>query len=283
MLYSFAKLYNANEDDISGEVYGLNHLSYFKSITLKGKEITNKLIENDEIYEKTDLRYFEKSLLRDRGAILNEYLYYFYYREQAIENILKADKTRGEQIAQINAKMTEELSRIDIENDFDTAFMIFEHWYGERENNYMASETGIKRASKWHFDIYQKDNGGYAGVALKYIELYNSEKAGTMILCTENNGAIEGLRDDDVVEITCDVSKDGAVPHRIGEVDEQNLEIIRRVKIYERLSSEAIRTKSIDKAIQALTLHPLVNSYSLAKKLIKDYLELNKDYVKEWK
>lgn len=283
MLYSFARLYGASENDISGEVYGLNHLSYFKSITLKGKEITNELIENDEVYKKTDLRYFEKSLLRDRGAILNEYLYYFYYREQAIENILKAEKTRGEQIAQINERMTEELSKVDIENDFDEAFKIFEYWYGERENNYMASETGIKRANKWHFDIYQKDNGGYAGVALKYIELYNSDKTGSMVLCTANNGAIEGLKDDDIVEITCDISKNGVVPHKIGKVDEQNLELIRRVKIYERLSSQAIREKSVDKAIQALTLHPLVNSYSLAKKLIKDYLELNKDYTKEWK
>ena len=283
MLYSFAKLYNADENDISGEVYGLNHLSYFKSVTLNGRDITSELIENDEAYEKTDMRYFDKELLRDRGSILNEYLYYFYYREQAVENILKADKTRGEQICEINRKMTEELSKIDIENDFEKAFKVFEHWYGERENNYMASETGVKRENKWHFDIYQKDNGGYAGVALKYIEICNSDKAGSMILCTANNGAISGLKDNDVVEITCDVSKNGVVPHYFGEVDEQNLEIIRRVKIYERLASEAIRTKSKDTAIQALTLHPLVNSYSLAKKIINDYLELNKDYVKEWK
>ena len=283
MLYSFAKLYNADENDITGEVYGLNHLSYFKSVTLGGRDITSELIENDEAYKKTDMRYFDKELLRDRGSILNEYLYYFYYREQAVENILKADKTRGEQICEINRKMTEELSKIDIENDFEKAFEIFEHWYGERENNYMASETGVKRENKWHFDIYQKDNGGYAGVALKYIEICNSDKKGSMILCTANNGAISGLKDNDVVEITCDVSKSGVVPHYFGEVDEQNLEIIRRVKMYERLSSEAIRTRSISKAVQALTLHPLVNSYSLAKKIINDYLELNKDYVKEWK
>jgi 6-phospho-beta-glucosidase len=36
-------------------------------------------------------------------------------------------------------------------------------------------------------------------------------------------------------------------------------------------------------AVEALTLHPLVNSYSLAKELIKQYLELNKDYTKDWK
>ena len=51
MLRSFALLYNENPDNISGEVYGLNHLSYFKSIILNGKEIMPELIENDECFK----------------------------------------------------------------------------------------------------------------------------------------------------------------------------------------------------------------------------------------
>ena len=282
MLHSFAKLYGADENDIKGEVYGLNHLSYFKSITINGREIMPELIENDMAYTDTDMRYFEKELLRERKGVLNEYLYYFYYREKAIENILKADKTRGEQICEINKEMTKALKQVDIENDFEKAFEIFEYWYGVRENNYMASETGVKRQKPWHFDIYQKDSGGYAGVALKFIEIAQSKKSDSMILCVPNGNAISGLKETDVVEITCDITPDGAVPHYFGEVDEQNLEIIRRVKIYERLASKAIREKSRQSAVEALTLHPLVNSYSLAKKLVEKYIELNNDYIGEW-
>lgn len=283
MLRSFEALYGTEEGSAKGEVYGLNHLSYFKSITINGKEVMHELIENDRAYTETDMRYFEKSLLRERGSILNEYLYYFYYREQAVENILKAGRTRGEQICEINERMTQELKSVDIDNDFDTALKIFEHWYGERENNYMASETGVKRKTPWHFDIYQKDAGGYAGVALKFIEIEQSGKSDSMILCVPNCGAIEELRYDDVVEITCDITPQGAVPHRMGRVDEQNLELIRRVKIYERLASKAIREKSRQSAVEALTLHPLVNSYSLASKLTDSYLELNRAYTGEWK
>lgn len=283
MLRSFALLYTDDENAARGEIYGLNHLSYFKSITINGKEMMKELIENDEAYEKTDMRYFEKKLLRERNAILNEYLYYFYYREKAIENILKAERTRGEQIAQYNRNMTAELSEIDVENDFETAFKIFEHWYGERESNYMASETGIKRKNPWRFKIFEKDSGGYAGVALKFIEIEQSTKGGSMILCTANNGAIEGLRDDDIVEITCDITPEGAIPHKMGKIDEQNFELIRRVKIYERLASKAIREKSKQAAVEALTLHPLVNSYSLATKLVDEYLELNKEYTADWR
>ncbi len=219
----------------------------------------------------------------ERKAILNEYLYYFYYREKAVANILKAAKTRGEQICEINKKMTAELKEIDIDSDFEKAFKVFEHWYGERENNYMSSETGIKRENEWHFDINEDDDGGYAGVALKYIEIMQSKKNGSMILCTKNNGAISGLRDDDIVEITCEINENGVFPHRFDTPDEQSLELIRRVKNYERLSSKAIREKSYKTAIEALTLHPLVNSYSLAKKLIEEYSELNKEYLKDWR
>ena len=241
-----------------------------------------ELIENDRAYTETDLRYFEKSLLRERGAILNEYLYYFYYREKAVANILAAPQTRGEQIAEINKKMTAELEQLDVEKEFDKALAIFEHWYGERENNYMAAESGVKRQTKWSFDIFGQDDGGYAGVALNFIKIAQSGGVDSMILCVPNGGAINGLRDSDVVEITCDIKDGEAIPHVFGDVDEQNLELIRRVKIYERLSSEAIRTKSRTKAIEALTLHPLVASYSLATALVDAYLEHNKDYIGAW-
>lgn len=283
MLRSLEKLYSAEECSAKGEVYGLNHLSYFKSITLNGREIMEELIENDEAYVKTDMRYFEKELLKERGGILNEYLYYFYYREKAVENILNAKQTRGEQICEINKKMTEALSTIDIENNFDEAFKIFEYWYGIRENNYMASETGVKRQEPWHFDIYQKDFGGYAAVALNFIEIAQSNATDSMILCVPNNGAIKELEDTDVIEVTCDITDNGAVPHKFDNLDEQNIELIRRVKIYERLASKAIREKSVQCAVEALTLHPLVNSYSLAKKLVSEYLKLNKNYTGDWK
>lgn len=282
MLTSFEKLYGAPEGSIKGEVYGLNHLSYFKSITLGGREIMTELIENDKAYTDTDMRYFDKKLLKQRGGVLNEYLYYFYYREKAVANILKAEKTRGEQICEINKAMTNALKNIDIDNDFDKAFEIFEHWYGIRENNYMASETGVKRAQPWRFNIYEKDAGGYAGVALKFIEIMQSGKSDSMILCVPNAGAIKGLKDTDVVEITCDITPDGVIAHRFDDIDEQNLELIRRVKIYERLASRAIREKSKQAAVEALTLHPLVNSYSLAEKLVSDYLELNHKYTGDW-
>lgn len=283
MLHQFADLYGADASRICGECYGLNHLSYFQSIKLDGREIMPELIESDDAYAKTDMRFFEKSLVRDRGCVLNEYLYYFYYREKAVENILKAGETRGEVICDINRQMTEELSHIDIENDFESGLACFEKWYGKRENAYMANETGIKRDKPWTFDIYSKDAGGYAGVALKFIEIAASGETGTMILCVPNNGAIDGLADSDIIEVTCDITPDGCTPHRIENIPESNLELIRRVKYYERLAARGIVNRSKKDIIECLTMHPLVGSYSLAVEIANEYFELNSPYIGDWR
>ena len=283
LLHSFAKLYGVEQDAVTGNCYGLNHLSFFESVKLNGREIMPELLKDDRLYTDTDMRFFKKDLVEHMGCILNEYLYYFFYREQAIEHILNAHVTRGEVIRDVNHHMMEELSQMDIENDFENCLKVFDKWYGKREDAYMSNETGISRAKKpYHFDIYEKDAGGYAGVALKYIRAKSTGKESEMILCVPNNGAISGLLDTDIVEVTCTLRDGVIMPHKIENPGELQLELIRRVKIYERLASEALRTKSIAKAVDCLMVHPLVNSYSLAVELVNEYLESNKDYTKGW-
>lgn len=285
MLHSFADLFGVSPDRVYGEIYGLNHLSFFNKITVDGKDVIKKLIEDERAYTETDMRYFSPSMLREKGFVPNEYLYYFFNREAAVENILKADKTRGEQIEEINALMINELKSIDCEESFEEALAVFEKYYGMRENSYMASETGVVRHKQWRFDMFSPDEGGYAGVALRYIDIVNNMGKGQMILCTKNLGAIKGLRDGDIVEITCDVSASGITPHCFSEADTDAyaIELIRRMKRYERDAAGAILRCDKSKAIDALALHPLVESYSLAEKLVDSYIELNKDFTGEWK
>lgn len=280
MLHSFAELLGVCADRVYGDIYGLNHLSFFYKITLDSDDVLERLIEDDDAYSKTDMRYFSKRMLKERKFIPNEYLYYFFNREKAVSNIINADKTRGEQIEEINRMMIEELSSVDIENDFEMALSIFEKYYGMRENSYMASETGVKREKIWKFDPFSEDDGGYAGVALRYIEIINSGKDGNMIFCTRNKGALDFLDDNDIVEITCKVSKDSITPHKFSsdEIDPYAAELIRRVKLYERTAARSILTNNRSLAIEALALHPLVNSYTLAVKLVDQYIELNKEY-----
>ena len=77
MLGSFAELLSVPSESVSGEAFGLNHLSFFESVTVNGKNVLPRLIESDVAYERTDMRYFDKAYLRRKQLIPNEYLYYY--------------------------------------------------------------------------------------------------------------------------------------------------------------------------------------------------------------
>lgn len=282
LLQSFARLYQIPAEEITAGCYGLNHLSFFHSIQFRGKEMLETLIEDDRIYTETDMKYFTKELARDMGCILNEYLYYFFYRDQAVENILRAGETRGEVIRDVNRHMLAELERLDVEKEFDRCLETYVRWHGIRSDMYMKNETGKVRKKPFTFDPLEKDSGGYAGVALSYIRSVQEKKPVDMILCVPNQGAIPGLRDEDVVEISCRIQDGVAIPQRVEDPGDIPMEIIRRVKSYERYASKAIREKDKKAAAQCLFLHPLVNSWGLAQELVEEYIQSNKDYIEGW-
>ena len=283
MLRSFAHLYGVDPETVTATCYGLNHLSFFDSIRFSGREMLPTLMDDERIYTQTDMRFFSPELTHKMGCILNEYLYYFFYREKAVQNILDAGVTRGEVIRDVNRHMTAELEKLEAARDFDACIRTYNKWQGTRSNQYMKNESGVSRPDPFCFDLTSRDDGGYAGVALRFIRAQQTGKPTEMIFCVPNAGAIPGLLDTDVVEISCTVRPDGTyTPHRIEHPAEVPMELIRRVKLYERYASRAIRNRSRDDAITSLMVHPLVNSYSLAETLVDEYLKSNRDYIEEW-
>lgn len=274
-----------NPNDISVECLGLNHLSYFRSVKVRGIEKINELIDNPLLYERTEERLFNPELVKNLGMLLNGYLYFYYYREKAIENINKSEKTRGETIKEINDAMFEELSQIDIENDFDNALNIYFKYITMREKSYMAIESHQEDESKKNMNLTlaQLDNEGYAGVALRFVQAKVLNQPVEMILSVPNQGSINELEDKDVIEVTCRIDKNGATPIKIGDIPQVQMSLIRQIKLYERLTVKAIKEKDRNIAKLALTVHPLINSYSIASSLVDEYLNAHKDYVGEWR
>jgi 6-phospho-beta-glucosidase len=58
--------------------------------------------------------------------------------------------------------------------------------------------------------------------------------------------------------------------------------LMQAVKRYERLTVEAIAARSRERAVEALMVHPLVGSYSVARGLVDAYLREHRAYVGEW-
>lgn len=283
MLAQFKKIYGKEDSTIDGEISGLNHCSFFTSIKLDGEEIIPKIINDPRAYVDTDIRYFEKDLLLEKGYVPNEYLYYYFYADNALKNIQSSTETRGELIARVNRNMTAELSKIDVNKDFEKALEIYEKWYGVRDGSYMANETGIKRNYEWKFDIYGGGDDGYAGVAIRYIEIVNEDKVEDMVLCVPNGDAIPYLDKSDVVEVTATVSKRGVVPHRFGYLGAYEVDLLQRVKEYERLGARAILNRDRALALKALSIHPLMVVEGAENNILEAYIEHNKEYCEGWK
>ncbi|MBP3293906.1 MAG: glycoside hydrolase [Clostridia bacterium] len=275
MKYRMAQLLGVTEEELYVEFFGLNHLSWIKSVQVRGKEIMPELIADDSFLSGIqELEIFDRDVIRKTGMLPNEYLYYYYHRERALANINKSDMTRGQTIEMVNIKMMEELSAMDIDANPEEALQIFLYYMQLRENSYMSIESGsANRPMLEKGSLPVPEGMGYAGVMLDCIEGMQSEEGRTLVLSILNQGAIPFLNEDDVVEVTCNVSRNGIAPVKQTVIPEMCELYIRLIKHYERLTVEAVREGSEDKAVAALMTHPLINSYSLAKKLIADYNE----------
>ncbi len=273
---------------ITMECFGLNHLSWFLNFRSGDEDVTEKVLSHPKLYNETEMRLFDKDILSlSDNLIPNEYLYFFHYRDRAVNSVLSSSKTRGETILEINRHMLEEMRTIDIDNDFNKAFYCFMSHYAMRENSYFSIESGKIREEKFNVPtvedyIKQPENGSYAAVALDYIKAKNTGKAVQMVLSVPNEGALDFLDADDVCEITCTVDGNGVHPHRTDAVPEMQKNLIRAIKHYENLTVEAIIEKNKSKAVKALTVHPLVCSYPIAKKLVDAYSERYEKYIGKW-
>lgn len=283
------KLLNATPDRFEMTCFGLNHLSWFRNFKLDGEDVYEKLVNNPEIFSNTELRYFNKDVVKLIGQndFPNEYLYFYYFRDESVDSIIGSNRTRGETIYKINKRMIAQLKALDIEKEAEKAFEIFICHYYEREDQYFAIESGTHRKATKNIPtldefISEPDDGGYAGVALNFIKAYVSGQPVRMVLSVPNNGSLDFLEDNDVVEISCYIDKGEVEPVKIIEYDDFQKTLITTIKYFERKTVEAIKERSKDAAIKALMLHPQINSYPIAKKLLEAYLEEYKDYVGEW-
>ncbi|MFR7844078.1 MAG: hypothetical protein ACLU3U_14055 [Gallintestinimicrobium sp.] len=204
---------SADEKDLYVEFFGLNHLSWIRSVKIKDEEILPRLLADDAFLKSIqEFSMFDPDLLRMIGFLPNEYLYYYYHREKALANILKSGATRGQTIEQVNKQMMEELKAMDMDADPEGALQIFLYYMQVRENSYMSIESGLaKRPLLEKGQLEVPDGMGYAGVMLDCIEGLQSKDGRDLVLSVENQGSIPGLEDRDVVEITCHVDETGFI------------------------------------------------------------------------
>jgi maltose-6'-phosphate glucosidase len=99
-----------------------------------------------------------------------------------------------------------------------------------------------------------------------------------MLLIVENNGAISNFEPTAMVEIPCIVGKNGPEPLTQGEIPRFQKGLMEQQVAVEKLVVEAYAEQSYQKLWQALTLSRTVPNARVAKELLDDLIEANKDF-----
>jgi maltose-6'-phosphate glucosidase len=104
-----------------------------------------------------------------------------------------------------------------------------------------------------------------------------------MLLIVPNNGAIANFDPTAMVEIPCIVDNTGAKPLQIGAIPEFQKGMMSQQVSVEKLVVEAHVEGSYQKLWQALTLSATIPSATVAKAILDDLIEANKEYWVEIK
>lgn len=99
-----------------------------------------------------------------------------------------------------------------------------------------------------------------------------------MLLIVENRGSIPNLPETAMVEIPCIVGSNGPEPLTIGPIPWFQKGLIEQQLAVEKLSVEAFFERSYQKLWQALILSKTMKDADVAKAVLDDLIEANKDY-----
>lgn len=232
-----AKVLGCGMGDIFVNYYGLNHLGFFGRVMVNGIDRTGEVLERcDELGLAIDA-----NLIRGLGVIPLPTLRLYYHPAEVLKG--QAGTPRGALLAEVE----EEIMACLQAKDYDK----LEEYYG-------------RRGTPWY------------GIMVNLMAALSGIRPGYFFLNVVNNGLLNFLPDEAVVEVYCHVDKNGVHPIHIDRVSEEVKPIISTINEYEERAQKAIVKKDTDGMIRALMTHPEIRDYGLAKKIVERVVEANR-------
>ena len=247
--------------------FGLNHFGWWSSIhDKKGNDLMPKIqkymLENGFFVEDNSenankeaswaetMKKAKDVIAVDPTLIPNSYLKYYFYPDYVVEHS-NPEHTRANEVMEHREKLVFENCRLIAKNGSTKG-----SWF--RRSSHATFIVDLARALA-----------------------YNTKER--MLLIVENNGAISNFSNDAMVEIPCLVGSDGYEPLSIGDIPTFQKGLMEQQVACEKLVVDAWIEGSYLKLWQALTMNKTVPSAKVAKELLDDYIEANKEYWPELK
>ncbi len=236
---------------------GLNHLGWLRAVRVDGTDVLPGLIADaDRLARIEEGRLFGPDLLAALGTLPNEYLYWYYAREEAYRALLAAGRTRGEHVRDrqhgFYAAAAAEPSR---------ARELWRAANDERNRSYLSELRTDER------DEADVAVGGYESVAIALARALTGGGATRLVLNVPNGATVAALPRLAVIETVCDVDAGGARPRPMAAPNEHELGLMATVKACEQAVIAAARSGSARSAMRAFATHPLIGSPTIAREL----------------
>ncbi len=125
-------------------------------------------------------------------------------------------------------------------------------------------------------DKFDDISDAHAEMMINVAEAIAYNKNNRHILIVENNGAINNMQDDAMVEVVCELGANGPRPMRVGNIPQFNLGLLVNQVSCEKLIVDAYFENSYQKALEAFTLNRMINDGKKARKILDALIEANK-------
>jgi 6-phospho-beta-glucosidase len=243
-----AQAMGVRDEQVYLEWIGLNHVNWVRRVYLDGQDITERIFENFEKFE--DELHFPLELVRTLGVLPTFYLQYYYHHPAKLAEAKAAPKSRGEVVQEVEKALFEK---------------------------YKDPHQVVKPP-----ELSQRGGALYSEAAMQLMLSLLLDRRDVQIVVTRNNGAISDLPDDASVEVPCVVGANGVTPLNMGRLPETIRALCQQAKAWESWTVEAGVTGSRQAALMAMMTNPLVPSFEVARALLDEMLEANRDYLPQF-
>ena len=267
------------ERDVECDYAGLNHLGWVRRVRFRGEDVTALLLANDDSLRRmypADL--FDPALIRTLGLIPSEYLFFYYSRRKAYENQRRAGATRGSEIERMNADLFARLATQSPREAIET----YRSYLAQRNASYLRLEAEAGSAFEGReaeTDPFETATG-YHRIAIEVMQALSSDDPRRVVVNVPNCGAIEDLAKEDVVEVACSISRNGANPFPVGRLPESVRGLVQSVKAYERTAIRAAVERSAALAQLAMLEYPVIGDWELAIRLRESLVDSDPEFLR---
>ena len=243
-----AQLLDVEPERVLIDQVGLNHLSWVRFVRVDGEDVLPELIAShgDELAEEVGAR---RGLIEELGVLPSYYLHYFYAHDAVLAEQLDA-VPRAATVAEIERGLLELY----------------------RDPNLVEKPALLE----------QRGGAFYSEAAIGLVGSLANGDGAVHVVDVRNNGTVEGMADDDVVEVPARVDRAGAAPLPQPPVAPELLGLMQHVTAYERLAAQAAVTGDRSLVHKALLTHPLVAQDTVSTELVERLLEAGAQHLPQF-